>query len=123
MKSIGLMPSSTGEVGGKETGQHMGDYMAESGLIVDLYKQYKKDGVFIPWYERLSIEHNGELPDDVPQDLEIELEENSNYQSGTTRSRYAHKCDGEKRATIVYGKPDLSLVCGLCGEAWIEDIK
>jgi hypothetical protein len=39
MKAIGLQPSSTGMVGGKETGQHMSDYEIPGGPFSTAFSQ------------------------------------------------------------------------------------
>ena len=45
LKSAGLYPSSTGMVGGKETGQHMSDYVIPDGPFVRSYENWlRRDG-------------------------------------------------------------------------------
>jgi predicted SprT family Zn-dependent metalloprotease len=44
MKEIGLMPSSTGMVGGKETGQHMSDYIIPGGRFEQAFEKLVKIG-------------------------------------------------------------------------------
>ena len=44
MKAIGLQPSSTGMVGGKETGQHMSDYVIPGGPFETVYKKLAATG-------------------------------------------------------------------------------
>jgi predicted SprT family Zn-dependent metalloprotease len=44
MKSIGLQPSSTGMVGGNETGQHMSDYIIPDGPFVRSYEKLAETG-------------------------------------------------------------------------------
>lgn len=45
MKEIGLMPSSTGQPGGKETGQHMTHYIAEGGRYQQTFEKMPKDHI------------------------------------------------------------------------------
>jgi SprT-like family protein len=44
MKAIGLMPSSTGMVGGKETGAHMSDYIIPDGIFSQAYAKLAATG-------------------------------------------------------------------------------
>lgn len=52
MESIGLIPSDTGRVGGKRTGQQMADYPKPDGLFVRACNDLFKDGSIIQWYDR-----------------------------------------------------------------------
>lgn len=52
MKSIGLMPSHTGRVGGKEVGQDMADYPIEGGLFLAVSKELHQRGCIVEWYDR-----------------------------------------------------------------------
>ena len=100
MKSIGLIPSTTGEKGGKETGQKIADYMADTGLLPDLFKELETKGVFIPWYERLSSKATGQaVTEAAPNDVLISGSPASTgeTQSNTTRARYTHQCKEESR--------------------------
>jgi len=56
MINIGLMPSSTGEPGGKIVGQHMGDYIIEGGKFLNAFNDlfnYKK--FQLNWIDRKSL--------------------------------------------------------------------
>jgi hypothetical protein len=44
LKAIGLMPSSTGMVGGKETGQRMSDYIIPGGTFEQAFKRLEGTG-------------------------------------------------------------------------------
>src|SRR5262245_10670165 len=60
MKSLGLQPSSTGEPGGKETGQHMSHYVIEGGAFDLLYKKLAATGWKLNLESALkSAEHEG----------------------------------------------------------------
>lgn len=52
MESIGLMPSSTGQPGGRRVGQHMSDYVLPGGRFDQVTNQLIKDGFGITWYDR-----------------------------------------------------------------------
>ena len=56
MIEIGLMPSSTGEPGGKITGQHMGDYIIEGGRFLDSFNDLFSNKKFqLNWIDRKSL--------------------------------------------------------------------
>jgi SprT-like family len=44
MKEVGLQPSSTGMIGGKEVGQHMSHYIIPSGAFDQAYEQLANSG-------------------------------------------------------------------------------
>lgn len=52
MESIGLMPSDTGEPGGKRTGQRMSDYPIEGGAFYLQCIVFAKMGYKLPFYDR-----------------------------------------------------------------------
>ena len=52
MESIGLMPSSTGEPGGKKTGQKMGDYPIKNGAFYLQCVAFSQMGYQLPFYDR-----------------------------------------------------------------------
>jgi len=54
MKSVGLIPSSTGEPGGKETGQKMSHYPEEGGLFERKTKVLLNKGFFISFVGRIN---------------------------------------------------------------------
>lgn len=51
MEEIGLMPSNTGMVGGKKTGQQMTHYMIENGKFQSVVYDLLKSGFSISWYD------------------------------------------------------------------------
>jgi predicted SprT family Zn-dependent metalloprotease len=56
MIEIGLMPSSTGEPGGKVTGQSMADYIIEEGLFIKAFESVAKSEKFdFPWFDRRAL--------------------------------------------------------------------
>nr|AMP42390.1 putative zinc metalloproteinase Mpr protein [uncultured bacterium IN-11] len=54
MEEIGLMPSDTGAVGGKRTGQSMSHYVIPNGLFQKKVFALIKDGFEISWYDALA---------------------------------------------------------------------
>lgn len=52
MESIGLMPSDTGMVGGKKTGQRMGDYPIAGGAFIKVCEELFTQDIVVKWYDR-----------------------------------------------------------------------
>lgn len=52
MESIGLMPSDTGQPGGKKTGQSMNDYVIVGGLFEKATHELLRGGFAISWLDR-----------------------------------------------------------------------
>lgn len=95
MKAIGLYPSKTGEPGGKETGQSMDDYIIEGG------KFEIAAGAFLLGGKKLLLES---IP--TPK---VEKEKK--------RTRWKWTCP--VCMTNVWGKKDLHVACGDCGELFV----
>ncbi|MDV7546791.1 SprT-like domain-containing protein [Acinetobacter baumannii] len=57
MESIGLMPSDTGRVGGKKTGQKMADYPIVGGRFLAVSNELHSRGVIVAWYDRFKPKH------------------------------------------------------------------
>lgn len=56
MMKVGLMPSSTGEPGGKITGQHMGDYIIKDGPFLKAFYDLQNSKQFqLRWIDRKSL--------------------------------------------------------------------
>ncbi|GGY19461.1 hypothetical protein GCM10011289_23780 [Paludibacterium paludis] len=52
MEEVGLVPSSTGQPGGKKTGQKMADYPASGGKFLLACVELVKDGFCLSWIDR-----------------------------------------------------------------------
>jgi hypothetical protein len=91
MKSIGLMPSSTGMVGGKETGARMSDYIIPGGAFSNAYTKLAAIG----W--KLNLQSAPRLGPKVT----------------TKDSKTPFTCPA-CRETNAWGKPDLGIVCERC---------
>ncbi|EEI4451935.1 SprT family zinc-dependent metalloprotease [Salmonella enterica] len=53
MEAVGLMPSNTGRIGGKKTGEKMSDYPIEDGAFLVAFNQLLTDKRFlISWFDR-----------------------------------------------------------------------
>lgn len=114
MVSVGLMPSSTGKLGGKTTGQNMSDYPIENGIFLKALKKLPKK-YKLPF---ISIEGEAKL-----KQLSAE--------GGAAPSEAAQPDDKKKKnkvkyscsscGTNVWGKPELSLICGACHKPFVEN--
>lgn len=61
MESIGLMPSDTGEPGGKRTGQRMSDYPIEGGAFYLQCVVFAKMGYKLPFYDRYAKKDSSQI--------------------------------------------------------------
>lgn len=55
MESIGLMPSSTGEPGGRRTGQYMSDYPLPGGPFLPAARSFIDRGDRLKWLDRFRV--------------------------------------------------------------------
>lgn len=96
MTAIGLVPSSTGAPGGKETGQKVSHYIAAGGPFQAAFRKLEARG-----FEPLLIELWGD-----EKKAKKKAESKTKYTCGG--------CDAN-----VWGKPGLHIVCGECEEDFI----
>jgi predicted SprT family Zn-dependent metalloprotease len=87
MKALGLQPSSTGKVGGKETGQHVSHYIIDEGPYAQSYDRLARSGFKLTW--------NSRSPNTKRRE-----------------SKVKYSCPGCQQN--AWAKPDASLVCGHC---------
>jgi hypothetical protein len=89
MKEIGLQPSSTGAVGGKETGQRMRDYPIPGGPFVKAFA----DLAAIGWKLNLESAHRG-----------------GKKAAPNSKTKFRCIACGQN----AWGKPDLAITCTPC---------
>jgi len=109
MESLGLMPSSTGQPGGKKTGQKMNDYPIEGGLFLEVCERLITPEYSLSWRDRqieLSL-----LPLPV-----VGTEPVKPAGHGNKSNRIKYTCPG--CGVNVWGKPDLQIVCVHCGQTF-----
>jgi hypothetical protein len=94
MKSLGLQPSTTGEPGGKEIGQHMSHYIVPGGPFEQAYQQLATSG----W--KLSLESVVREP--------VKAGKNS------TKSKTKFTCP--VCGLNAWAKPDATLTCTACAQ-------
>ena len=90
MKAVGLYPSTTGEPGGKETGQSVTHYIIEGGSYDQAYAKFAATGFQLSWQS---------------QPFGIERKKK-------TASKTKYTCG--TCGTNAWAKPDTSLICGAC---------
>ena len=91
MQDVGLMPSSTGQLGGKRTGAHMTHYIIPGGPFDTACKKLLDSGFAITWKARPT-------PPKAGKGL-----------SGKRVKYMCGTCDAR-----VWGKADLHIMCGDC---------
>ena len=96
MELVGLVPSDTGEPGGKKTGQRITHYIATNGPFARAFASMPKE-YLLPWSCIAEQDAAG---------------------SGSSVERLKVKYSCPLAHGNVWGKPDLSLVCGLCGNPY-----
>lgn len=101
MREIGLIPSATGEPGGKETGQNMTHYIEQGGAFQIAFQTWEKAG-----FEGFMV------------DL---------WEDEATKKKRAKKAASKTRYTCptcaanAWAKPQIKLICGDCDEALIAE--
>lgn len=103
MIQVGLVPSSTGQPGGKTTGQHMSDYPAENGLFINAFNSIQSDA-----YKNLKLPINPKKTTSVSL---VEGQESGSSSKAGVKQKYTCSC-----GVNVWGKPGLSITCNLCKE-------
>src|SRR5262245_41603292 len=89
MKSIGLQPSNTGMVGGKETGQRMSDYIIPGGRFEQAYDKLATTG----WKLNLQSAHRP-----------------GGQKAPNSKTKFTCVTCGQN----VWGKPDAVVLCAAC---------
>ncbi|CVK21652.1 SprT-like domain-containing protein [Sporomusa sphaeroides] len=107
MENIGLMPSSTGQEGGKKVGQKMSDYVIKGGKFEKAFVDLPKD-LTLPW---ISNEFDSVVSND---------EDGSDPKPPKIKSKIKYSCPG---CTLnVWGKPNIKVYCKSC-ESYLEPIE
>jgi predicted SprT family Zn-dependent metalloprotease len=99
MIEVGLMPSDTGSLGGKSTGQKMQHYIIDGGAF-ELHFMAMPESYLLPFL------HRGEIPED-----EKEKKAKAN--------KVKYTCTG--CSTNVWGKDGLGILCMVCEVPFLGD--
>src|SRR5271166_1522935 len=99
MKKVGLYPSSTGEKGGKEVGQHMSHYILPGDRFQIACAELMKDGVGVLYVEKPPVLRE-----------KTEKEKKEKEQKSASKTKFTcPECEQH-----AWAKPDAALICGHC---------
>ncbi|MEW8505061.1 MAG: SprT-like domain-containing protein [Candidatus Thiodiazotropha sp.] len=143
MTLIGLIPSSTGQPGGRKTGQKVSDYPKPGGAFERAAKTFIRDSKGLPWVDRVAALSPSCQPrerDPAEPGCEERIEDNyiatllhspikelfhdlvpSEQLQLAARKKVKARYNCPHCQTNVWGKPGLKLVCGDCSHAYEED--
>ena len=98
MERVGLIPSNTGQPGGKQTGRQMTHYIDHEGPFIDALEELKATGFDLPYFTK---------PRDASSAKKKDL------------SKLKHTCPCcEAKA---WAKQGSSIICGDCDERMLEE--
>jgi hypothetical protein len=125
MRELGLIPSSTGKPGGKETGQFVSHYIDPGGAFIGAFGRLAQEDL-----EALRLKYLPAFPRKEPEPRKRKPgpEEGAGGGAGeggegeaagtagpyTSKNKYSCPC-----GCNVWGKPGLKIVCGECGGAFV----
>lgn len=120
MESLGLMPSDSGQEGGKKVGQKMSDYPIVDGLFLKTCEKLLTQNFQITWQETFSIV-NG-----VITNLNVSANSSDNEESGSQSADEEKPTNKSNRlkytcpqcTTNIWGKADLNIICADCNVAF-----
>jgi predicted SprT family Zn-dependent metalloprotease len=120
MEEIGLIPSETGEPGGKKTGQNMTHYVQEGGAFITAFNRLTTETL-----EALRLKYLPAFPHPEPAKRRKrgasgapagtegeeggEGGEEETTEKYTSKKKYSCPCGNN-----VWGKPGLKIMCGEC---------
>jgi predicted SprT family Zn-dependent metalloprotease len=126
MEEIGLIPSETGEPGGKKTGQNMHHYINTEGLFIKAFNRLTQETLealrlkYLPAYphpepakrRRRAVSGEEGAASGEGGEEEGGDETNEKY---TSKKKYSCPCGNN-----VWGRPGLKIVCGECKQEFEE---
>lgn len=146
MESIGLMPSSTGQPGGRRTGDRMADYAIEGGRFLEAATQLVTQDFQISWYDRFGPSNLQAMTQNL---VSAEVSTALGLPAAQGRLLRANQptCEAENADSTgaaivvhvatpaappkankikytcpcnqnVWGKPKMALICGACGKSF-----
>lgn len=116
MMEIGLMPSSTGKVGGSKTGQRVSHYIIEGGAYAKAFKEMPED--FVLPFRTLEGAMMQNLIDGLanpPTNPSATKKKKRITTKASSKTKYSCACGKN-----VWGKPRLRLRCLECGNDFKE---
>jgi len=127
MQSIGLMPTSTGQPGGKRVGQHLLDYAEPEGAFRGACLTYLSEGGRWTWLDR----ECEQLPDD-PQPIDSKdpaalldtplhvLFHEFSPAPGQDAQKLKTKYECPGCGSVVWGKSGLAVACSKCQLSYVS---
>jgi predicted SprT family Zn-dependent metalloprotease len=114
MQLVGLMPSDTGQPGGKTTGQAMADYPIEGGPFLAALAEFARwelrwAAIFSPAAIMAAVTNLGLDASALPTAPAST--------SGAAKKKIGYRCP--RCGSKAWGKPELNLICGDCHEEMI----
>jgi predicted SprT family Zn-dependent metalloprotease len=104
MIDVGLMPSHNSQVGGKQTGRSMGDYVIDYGPFAKAVAEMP-EACKLPWITGVPmVLANGET---TPVEVKAKK----------PKSKFCYQCECKKK---VWGKSGLLIQCGECNGSFTE---
>ena len=112
MEEIGLMPSDTGQPGGKKTGQHMTHYIIPGGKYEQAFEKMPQECLlpFTSWEGDLMKSLLATPTPSAPG----QPSPPPSAMPAPAKNKTKYACPGCK--VNVWGKPNLKIICGSCNE-------
>lgn len=117
MIGIGLMPTDTGEEGGKVIGFAMNDYAIGDGLFFEVSEELMNNEIFAGLYYEVNPNIFDNVDDSLPlfdQIKDMTLAQGPEVKGKKSKVKYSCSCSN------VWGKPGLSVHCNSCEGNMIE---
>lgn len=112
MELLGLMPSSTGQPGGKKTGQCMADYPIEGGTFLQSCERLITPEYKISWMDRFCVREDGLVSTVHALGIDDEGDSESAPEKPNKSNRIKYTCP--ECSANIWGRPGLNVVCGDC---------
>jgi ribosomal protein S27E len=126
MIEVGLVPTDTGEPGGKATGRRVTHFIRPDGPFDRLCAELLGSGFVIPYVETdLAQQLDPTVnPDDPHAQESIELlkQKTEKLRKKKADSKTRYTCPGCDEPKHVWGKPGLHIICGECGARFEIDM-
>ncbi len=121
MEEIGLMPSDTGQPGGRKVGQKMADYAIEGGRFLEVFNALATADFKISWYDRYvagdGAGGTGAMSAALSESGLLVMPGEGGNERKPTRVKYL--C--QKTGDAVWGRPGLHIKCGVTGHDFVPE--
>ncbi|TWA81557.1 SprT-like family protein [Azospirillum brasilense] len=110
MEAVGLIPSDTGQPGGKRVGQKVSDYPAPGGPFELACDDLVRDGYGVAWIENTVSAAAAIAGDSISDDGEGDEAEDAEAAAAAAKKKVKYSCPA--CGCNAWGKPGLHLICG-----------